>query len=120
MSCLLRAPLAWYFLTYTAAIAIEVYSWYHYIELSEGSHLVTRWLLAFSLACWVQRDSAIRQKPFPSDWAFFLAPIYVPIYVLLSRGWRGIGLILFVVGVSFAISAAGFGTQHLIYYLLGQ
>ena len=58
-----------------------------------GLTLLCQFLLYASGAAWVISDARKRGKPFPaatSFWLFVIAPIATPVYVLWSRGWRGL------------------------------
>lgn len=58
------------------------------------------WAIAFNLILtwWMTSDARNRGKPisiFVASWIFLLAALVVPIYVIFTRGWRGV-LLLFV------------------------
>jgi hypothetical protein len=53
--------------------------------------------LAFTLAWWTICDAAVRGCPIPAfsqAWLVLFAVFAVPIYVVRSRGWRGVGLVI--------------------------
>lgn len=52
---------------------------------------------ALSLGMWAVSDARRRRHPIPISqqaWFFLLAGFVVPIYVVWSRGWRGVGWVV--------------------------
>lgn len=55
-------------------------------------------LFAVSLGWWAVVDALRRGHPIPmlaKPWFYLFAGLLVPLYVVWSRGWRGIGWVLF-------------------------
>ncbi|MGE0534799.1 MAG: hypothetical protein AB7O68_07470 [Pirellulales bacterium] len=53
--------------------------------------------MALCLGLWATTDARRRQKPIPSSaqiWFFVFAWIMVPGYVIVTRGWKGIGWVV--------------------------
>lgn len=53
--------------------------------------------LAITLGCWAVVDSKRRGRPIPllaRQWFVLLAGVVVPGYVIWSRRWRGVGLVI--------------------------
>lgn len=90
--------------------------------LSENglAHLLSSLLLACSAAGWCAADALRRGKSMP--WAvklltFLFWPIAAPIYLIVSRGWRGVGWTLLNV---LCIYAVVFAAYIATWYLLGD
>src|SRR5262249_25156951 len=76
----------------------------------QASDLLIRVSLALVLGIWATTDARRRKKPIPLSsqfWFFILSPIVVPGYVIVTRGWKGVILVLFhtVAGCTTAILA---------------
>ena len=64
-----------------------------------------------TIALWVRADAHGRGRQLPLDFeamVFFTWFISAPIYVLRTRGWRGLGVILVFLVVYIAAAVAGF------------
>jgi len=49
------------------------------------------------MAGWAIRDGRRRQRSIPflsRDWLFIFANVAVPLYLIVTRGWRGVGWVL--------------------------
>ncbi len=56
--------------------------------------VVIQMALAICLGVWAVADARQREKPIPRSqqlWLFILAAVVVPGYVIITRGWKGIG-----------------------------
>ena len=75
------------------------------------AELISRYLLASSIALWVQRD-AVRQRrtmPYDFDSLVFIAwPFATPAYLFRTRGWRALGpLALFIIVAALVVFIEG-------------
>ena len=94
--------------------AIAAFKFHEYVGGPGGvpavCALIADYLLASTIALWVQSDAQERRRPLPYDFAsfvFLVWPIAAPIYLVRTRGWRGLGaigsfLLLWLFAVLFA------------------
>ena len=82
-----------------------------------GMILLCQCLLYASGATWVINDARRRKRPFTAAigfWLYITAFISTPIYILCSRGWKGLAYLgLFLVGWYF-ISVAGWSLGNYV------
>ena len=67
------------------------------------------------LACWAQRDMVRRGRAFPADWVFLISLLYFPIYLVQSRRWRGLGLLLLIILGTAALDFLAWMAQPILY-----
>ena len=87
------------------------------IEVDDG---IDRFLIniavALTLGLWATQDAKLRGKPIPRSqqmWFLLFAILVVPCYVILTRGWKGLGWVtLHVLGwlVTSFVAMNGMGT----------
>ena len=73
------------------------------IEVDDGiDRFLINIALALTLGLWATQDASRRGKPIPRSqqmWFLLFAMVVVPCYVILTRGWKGLGWVtLHVVG----------------------
>jgi hypothetical protein len=89
---LARFCLAFYTLAILSGVQAAV------IPERSASALVLGFATVLTLCVWALDDARRRQKPIPRSqkiWFFVFAVIVVPGYVIGTRGWRGIGWVVF-------------------------
>jgi len=90
-------PLGWFCLGYY--LHADLWGVHSAVASEEAADdLVFSFALAVSLCAWALADARQRQKPIPRSqqiWFYVFAPLVVPGYVILTRGWRGLGWVLF-------------------------
>lgn len=62
-----------------------------------ATDLILSFAVAISMGCWAVVDARLRDRPTPMSaraWFVLLAWFVVPLYVIWSRGWRGLGWVL--------------------------
>lgn len=111
-------PLAWFCIGYYALAILWGARSAVASERSAGD-LVFQVMLALCLGAWAIADARRRQKPIPRSrqfWFFILAWAVVPGYVIVTRGWKGLGwTVLHFVGW-YAIAVLAMGLTGLIYF----
>jgi uncharacterized membrane protein YqaE (UPF0057 family) len=68
-----------------------------FVEERTLSSLVLDIALALTLGLWATQDAKLRGKPIPRSqqfWFLIFAIIVVPCYVILTRGWKGLGWVM--------------------------
>lgn len=108
-------PLGWFLLAFYA-LAVLWGARSAFVVERQVSVFFMEFLVSLSLAMWATADARQRQQPIPRSlhmWFLWLATILVPGYVLLSRGWRGIGWVVlnglaWIVVATLAMNIAGF------------
>lgn len=58
---------------------------------------ILSWGVAVSMGWWAIVDAKLRERPIPTSaraWFVLLAWIIVPIYIIWSRRWRGVGWVV--------------------------
>jgi hypothetical protein len=96
-----RNPAVWFCVSY---YALALWSGARSAVVSERSagDFIFQVVLALCLGIWATADARLRQKPIPRSqqlWFFVLAGVVVPGYVIVTRGWKGLGwVVLHIVG----------------------
>jgi hypothetical protein len=72
-----------------------------------------------ALAWWAIVDAKSRNRPIPllsQQWYFWFGPLLVPVYVISSRGWRGVGFLVLHVALWMAVTTAAYHVGGVILY----
>ncbi len=81
-------------------------------------------MLMLALSCWAISDSVARGAPIPTFarvWYFIFGIILVPIYVIGTRGWRGVGWVaIHVIAWMTTVMASWFVFSILIALIKGD
>ena len=113
-----RKPLAWFCVAFyglailwgaRSAVASE----------RSASDFVFQVVLAMCLGIWAVTDARQREKPIPRSqqfWFLILAWLVVPGYVIVTRGWKGLGWIALNALSWFAIATLAMHITGFIYY----
>jgi len=75
--------------------------------------------MAVCLGAWAIADARRRQKPIPRSqklWYVVFAGLVVPGYVILTRGWRGLGWVVFHAATWMTIAAIALQITGFIYF----
>jgi hypothetical protein len=83
--------------------------------------LILQLMLMITISCWAISDSIARGKPIPTSarvWYFFFAIILVPVYVIETRRWRGVGWVALHAFAWFAAAMSSFVVISLLTALI--
>ena len=101
--------LTWFFTVFVCANAIN--GFHAAAEKEPGS--IALWIqgltLSLVLGLWVRKDAAKRNVAFPTD-VLILSISYwiIPLYILHSRGWKGLLFLLICLAVLIALIVVAF------------
>lgn len=86
-------PLAWFCAGYYLhAVLVGIRD--VFVPGRSGTELVFNFAIAVFLCSWALADARRRRQPIPRSqqiWFFAFALLVVPGYVILTRGWKGLG-----------------------------
>lgn len=104
-------PIAWFgallFISIITGVTLASAE-YDRVELVLGLQGIA---LQFIASAWVLRDSKRKRLMWPADHAFTLTAFIFPIYVISTRGWKGLLLLL---GILFLLFFTAFVPELLL------
>lgn len=96
-------PLTWFFVAHALVALLDV----RLAARAQVVGIVASWLqnllICYLLAAWVQSDARSRRTTFPTDWSMLFCMVFFPVYLLSTRGPRGMGMLLLIVAGMFLI-----------------
>jgi hypothetical protein len=112
------SPLVWFCLSF---YAIAVYMGVRSTLITDGAagDRVIGFVLSICLCAWALTDARQRQKPIPRSqaiWFAIFAGLVVPGYVIVTRGWKGLGWVIFHVVGLFVVSTLAMHVTGVIYF----
>jgi hypothetical protein len=90
------SPLTWYLLGLVAFTIQDGILSQQQLGVGKMAGLLRANVLAYLLMTWTCLDSFRRREPFPCDMVVLNFQIFFPIYLIHSRGWRGLGLLALI------------------------
>ena len=91
-----RSPLVWYFVSLLLVGVCETIHVGRGFTAGPHALAVQAYVLAYFIALWMWRDSRERWLGFPADFGLLAQAIFLPIYLIKTRGWRGLGLLILI------------------------
>jgi len=89
----LHNPLWWFAATVVTATLLRAHAAIAF-GAPVGPSLTERVLLGFCAACWIARDAGKDVREWPADYTFLFFPLVLPIYLFLTRRWKGVAWFL--------------------------
>ncbi len=88
-------------------------------SVQSGGDAIFQLSSALCLGMWAVADARQRQKPIPffqQQWFFIFAGLVVPAYVIVTRGWKGIGWVALSAVSWFAAATLAMHVAGFIYF----
>lgn len=97
------SPLTWYVVALTAFTVQDWVLAQQGLGIGGAAAALRTYVCLYLLMTWVCFDALRRRVAFPCDFVVLFFWLCFPIYLIHSRGWRGIGLLALIVLIPLAL-----------------